>query len=461
MSEREDAEALDPSSSPKELNERKLPVIRRVNNMPLFAGIGAISLVLIVFLYVIVDRANQQQSLHMAAGPTEKDTKNITKAILSYNELISGVNDGVIPAVDEKSSTPTVSIKNTSVPSESKPFDTAHPSAAHRIGQQKDPLGLNFAQTSSDGLDERQREQIAETKAQRAEAAIFATTSVDMSAVSGQIRPEEGSYDRPKTPIDEYQEKLAVLQSFLNPNAMAADNLSHLSSKGEKSNTRKDPAFISDNESDWRLASSRQASERFAIKSGGVIPAIMISGINSDLPGQVIAQVSQNIYDTASGYDLLIPQGTRLIGSYNSDVLFGQSRVMLRWDRLIFPDASTLNLQGMIGADQMGYSGFKDKVNNHYWRLFGNAFLLSLIGAGYQQTLPEESHHNLNNTPTAREQISINMAENFNEMGSELIRKNLNIQPTIEVRPGYKFNVMINKDIIFANRYSTMAFRQN
>lgn len=462
MSEDKDSAALDPSSSPGGLNERKLPVVRRINNMPLFVGIGAVSVVLVVFLYVIMDRASQQQAAADAAnsGPAEESAKNITKATLSYNELVSGVGDGLIPSADGAKPAPAAPVEPEPAAAAPKPLE-APQAPVGLLGQQGDPLGVSRPKGASDGLNERQRERIAQTKAQRAETAIFAGTSVDFSAVSGQGTPEERSRDRARTAIDEYREKLATVQSFLGQQGEDGGSVPDFFGGDEEgAATSTDSAFLGDSQSDWRLGSTRQASERFAVKSGGIIPAIMISGINSDLPGQVIAQVSENIYDTAGGYDLLIPQGTRLVGSYNSDVLFGQSRVMLRWDRLIFPDASTLDLQGMAGADQMGYSGFKDKVNNHYWRIFGNAFMLSLISAGYQQSLPDENNNNLNNTTTAREQIAISMAENFNEVGSELIRKNLNIQPTIEIRPGYKFNVMINKDIVFGSSYTKMAFKR-
>ena len=122
----------------------------------------------------------------------------------------------------------------------------------------------------------------------------------------------------------------------------------------------------------------------YEIRVGSIIPAVMVSGINSDLPGDIIAQVSQDIRDTKTGRFVLIPQGSKLIGRYDSHVAMGQERVMIAWYRLQFPDASTFDLDNMGAVDLAGYSGMHDQVNNPTWRLFKNAFLLSVIGAGAQ-----------------------------------------------------------------------------
>ncbi len=474
MSEEKDAAELNPDSSPGELKERKLPVVKRINNMPLFVGIGAVGIVLMVFLYVVMDRAQQQNAaLNPAeAGPVEEPAKNVQKATLSYGELVSGVGDGLIPedkpeptatGKSESSVSPvagstaaTASAGTTYGAAGSLPPGRLTPASQAYPGRSADPLGVNKSQGGvSNGLDKTLRNQILQTKAQKTQEAIFAGTSVDFTSVSRAGNSQSGSVaetqQRAKSALDQYREKLASMQNLVGQDG----GLGGLGGGSSSS----DSAFLGGGDNDWALGTMRQAGERYSIKTGGIIPAVMISGINSDLPGQVIAQVSQNIYDTASGYELLIPQGARLVGSYNSDVIFGQSRVMMRWDRLVFPDGSTLNLGGMAGADQMGYSGFKDKVNNHYWKIFGNAFMLSLISAGYQQSLPEETSSDVYQSTSAREQVAISMAENFNEVGSELIRRNLNIQPTLEIRPGYKFNVMINKDMVFKGRYTEMALR--
>jgi type IV secretion system protein VirB10 len=191
----------------------------------------------------------------------------------------------------------------------------------------------------------------------------------------------------------------------------------------------------------------------FELKRGSVIPATLITGINSDLPGRITAQVSQNVYDSATGHRLLIPQGTKLFGRYDSKVSFGQSRVLVVWTDIIFPNGSTLQIGGMAGTDTQGYGGFHDKVNNHHWRTFGSAALIALIGTGIDASLPESS--TLATQDTASDAARRNFAESFGRVAEQTISRNLNVQPTLEIRPGYKFNALVDQDIIFLGTYRT------
>ena len=189
----------------------------------------------------------------------------------------------------------------------------------------------------------------------------------------------------------------------------------------------------------------RPAITPFIVRVGSLIPAVLIGGINLDLPGEVLAQVSQDVMDSRSGHHVLIPRGSRLVGIYDHHIAMGQRRVMTVWHRIQFPDDSTLDLGGMSGIDQAGYTGFRDRVNNHYWRIFGNATLLSLLGAGAQIAIPSsDSESEL----TAQEILAAETARQWGEVGREMVRRNLKIQPTLEVRPGYRFNVMVDKDLI-------------
>lgn len=190
---------------------------------------------------------------------------------------------------------------------------------------------------------------------------------------------------------------------------------------------------------------------RYELKRGSVIPATLITGLNSDLPGRITAQVSQNVYDSATGYRLLIPQGTKLFGRYDSKVFFGQERVLVVWTDLILPNGSTLQIGGMAGTDVEGYGGFKDKVDRHLWRTFGSAALVALIGAGIDMSMPESA--TLATRDTASDAARRNFAETFGRVAEQTISKNLNVQPTIMIRPGYKFNVLVDQDISFPNAY--------
>lgn len=189
----------------------------------------------------------------------------------------------------------------------------------------------------------------------------------------------------------------------------------------------------------------------YELKRGSVIPATLITGLNSDLPGRITAQVSQNVYDSATGYRLLVPQGAKLFGRYDSKVSFGQERVLVVWTDLIFPNGSTLQIGGMAGTDAEGYGGFQDKVDRHLLRTFGSAALVALIGTGIDMSVPQSSA--LATQDTASDAARRNFAESFGRVAEQTISKNLNVQPTIRIRPGYKFNVLVDQDIIFPSAY--------
>jgi type IV secretory pathway VirB10-like protein len=189
----------------------------------------------------------------------------------------------------------------------------------------------------------------------------------------------------------------------------------------------------------------------YELKRGSVIPATLITGINSDLPGRITAQVSQNVYDSATGHRLLVPQGTKLFGRYDSNVSFGQSRVLAVWTDVIFPNGATLQIGGMAGTDAQGNGGFKDKVDNHYFKTFGSAILLAIIGTGIDMAVPQSStSSNQNNASDAARR---NFAETFGRLAERTISKNLDVQPTLEIRPGYKFNILVDQDIVFPGAY--------
>lgn len=198
-------------------------------------------------------------------------------------------------------------------------------------------------------------------------------------------------------------------------------------------------------------ATVHPARSPYELKTGAVIPAILISGVNSDLPGCMIAQVSQTVYDSATGQYPLIPQGARLYGCYDSKVAYGQQRALVVWERLIYPDSSTLELGGMEGDDGAGYAGFKDKVNNHYLRLAGFGIMTSLFSAAFQLSQPQQT----TNTQVLSNQqvVAGSVGQELSQLGAQVTQKNLNIQPTIEIRPGYRFVVMVNKDIVFPGVY--------
>ncbi len=214
---------------------------------------------------------------------------------------------------------------------------------------------------------------------------------------------------------------------------------------GQKANKQ----FLADNskQDDGYLASAVMPKENnHELFAGSVIPAVLVSGIDSDLPGVILAMVRQTVYDSLNPNVVLIPQGTKLIGQYSSAVAYGQSRVLVAWGRLIFPNGATIDLKGMMGADAQGLSGFNDQVDNHYLKTFGSAVLISLLGVGAQLSQPQTSTTTA--TPTAASTSAAAMAASLNQTGSTLLGKNLGIQPTLKIRQGYVFNVMVSRTMI-------------
>jgi type IV secretion system protein VirB10 len=179
----------------------------------------------------------------------------------------------------------------------------------------------------------------------------------------------------------------------------------------------------------------------YVIQAGTVIPAALITGIRSDLPGQITAQVTENIFDSPTGRSLLVPQGARLIGVYDSQVAFGQSRVLLVWTRLIMPDGRSIVLERQPGADIAGNAGLQDEVDNHWGELFKAALLSTLLSVGTQ----------LGSSGTEDDIIRAlrrGGSDSLNQTGQQVVRRNLNIQPTLTIRPGFPVRVIVNRDLV-------------
>ncbi|GKS77426.1 TrbI/VirB10 family protein [Acidovorax sp. SUPP950] len=182
----------------------------------------------------------------------------------------------------------------------------------------------------------------------------------------------------------------------------------------------------------------------YQVMAGTVIPAALVTGINSDLPGQVIANVTEAVYDTATGHHLLIPQGSRLIGRYDSQVSFGQRRVLLVWTRLILPDTSSVALDRLPGIDPAGYAGLEDGVDWHWDRILAGAALSTLLGMGAELAAPASSADGNRIVIAGRDGAQ----DTINQVGQEITKRNASIQPTLTIRPGFPMRVMVSKDLI-------------
>lgn len=182
----------------------------------------------------------------------------------------------------------------------------------------------------------------------------------------------------------------------------------------------------------------------YELKAGTIIPTVLVTGINSDLPGTILGQVRENVYDTVSGNYLLIPQGSKLLASYDSMVAYGQERVLVCWQRLIRPDGTSLSLDCQPGVDLGGYAGFSDTVDNHWWRVLTGVALGSVLAAGVVVSQGNVSGY----VPTIGQGMAANAAGAVNQAGQQITNRALNIQPTIKVRPGFSVNVLVTKDLV-------------
>ncbi len=430
---------------------------RRLNNVPVYIVGGVLTLFLIVMALVAADRANQQNQPKYAKDETVGNTSMFAK------EIVGQHMDGIIPPPasplvppPENPQIPIARGSNLDIP-------PPPPSAQQQAAKPNDEL-----------------ERIRQAKMQRLENAIKAKTNVQVTLAPPTVTPDntqdklaavqrEYEQNRPREtdPTKAYKERMQYLQTGMAGGGGYGGyggGAPRLLQEDEQPRQRAGYEQFANNEKGdrWRLDSEPDAPRTpYVLRTGYVLPAIMLYGINSALPGQIVGQVSQDVFDTATHRWKLIPQGSRLVGTYSSEVEYGQARVMVAWQRIIFPDGKAMDIGAMPGSDSEGYSGFTDQVNNHYVRLYASAFLLSAMTAGFtlsqnqNQQNPGSSLGYQQNASTA---LSQSLGQQLGQVTSRIMQKNLNISPTLEIRPGYRFNVVVTKDMTFSKPYQSFDY---
>ncbi len=197
-------------------------------------------------------------------------------------------------------------------------------------------------------------------------------------------------------------------------------------------------------EADRRTVSPERVHDKaspYVVQAGTIIPAALVTGINSDLPGQITAQVTEHVYDSPTGSHLLIPQGARLIGQYDSQVAFGQRRVLLVWTRIVMPDGASIVLERLQGADTEGFSGLEDEVDHHWGQLFRAAVLSTLLGIGTELGSSDDESE-------IAQAIRESAQDSVSDIGQQIVRRQLNIQPTLTIRPGFPIRIIVNRDLV-------------
>ena len=290
---------------------------------------------------------------------------------------------------------------------------------------------------------------------QQEQAAIMAPTSIGRSSGAAAPIPPGGAVPQPGA--DPLSSLIAAQALNGMPRSPTGADLTTTGSndayEAQNGQSRKEAFLANAHKTQIRdyLQSTREAPlSRFEIKAGWEIPAVLEQGLNSDLPGEVKALVTQNVYDTATGMYLLIPQGSRLVGRYDSHISYGQDGVQVAWSRIIYPDASSVDLDGMAGLDAHGNAGLRSDMDHHYRALIGGMALTSMFNAAFAITQARNENVLVINPASSAEAA---VGAQVSETGSQLARRNLNRQPTIKVPAGYKFTVRVNRDILFDAPY--------
>jgi type IV secretion system protein VirB10 len=408
--------------------------IRRLNKLPVLLVIG----LAIVFFGVIIFGLS---SRGLYPRQTERDDSAGVPAANYADQLKRGIQDGIIgePELVEPLLPPPVSDKAPKSVEDKPVPETPQPAFRGPVPETPDDFEARLVREGRERyLREIQRRKLARMQAD--EAARASPLQVDISQARLPERSADPARDGAKAsdPVDLYQ---AALQAGL------AGRDADQNKQGSKED------FFNADIKEFGYLPNKVVPQlsRYELKRGSVIPAILITGINSDLPGRISAQVSQAVYDSATGHQLLIPQGAKLFGRYDSKVAFGQARVLVVWTDIIFPNGSTLQIGGMAGTDAQGYGGFEDRVNNHTVRTFASAALIALIGTGIDASMPESSTRDTQDT--ASDAARRNFAESFGRVAERSIDKGLNLQPTLKIRPGYMFSVLVDQDIVFPGAY--------
>ncbi|MEP6606537.1 MAG: TrbI/VirB10 family protein [Nitrosospira sp.] len=408
--------------------------VRRVNNLPIYLIGVAIAIFLGIMALVAMDRSKVRPE----ASDTARRSGNSS---LFAHELAGSRKDGIIAA--------------------------SYGAPPGEFGShEQTPMLSPVPQAVLNPQYQADVERIRQLKLQQFEEGLKAKTSVQLPQPQARIPPDAALSSVPPNadPIAGYKQRLAQVRKAGLGGGSAGGGSGNDADDGEGSEQRKsrnDIAALAGRagEDRWWLDSRPEAPRaEYAILTTFVIPATLISGINSQLPGKIFGQVSQNVYDTATGKYLLVPQGTKLEGIYSSEVVYGQRSVLVAWQRLVFPDGKTMDIGAMPGSNAAGYAGFTDQVNNHYVRLFGSAFLMSAITAGVALSQSRNQMAGTFGAPTTSSVLSATLGQQLGQVTSQLISRNINVSPTLEIRPGYRFNVTVTKDMVFNKPYQPFDY---
>ena len=428
---------------------------KRLNKLPIYVVIGIVALFGVGIIKTAYDRSQHNSS------SAQKNKKQLSALSTEEASLAKMPLAGTIGMPTLKNYTPASPHRPLQTISVIRP---PNPDAVPLPPQNTVGNTNNNITDITDGYAQQKRQLIEQEKLNQLR--LFYESQKASSAIPIAFPRVGGSLPTPvqASENDTLQQQLKDLQQKIDSTNINGTNSDQTT---QQENNPEDNT--GDNKDKWKNTAKVDVPKSpYLLRTGAVIPAILITGINSDLKGFIEAQVSENVYDTATGRFLLIPQGSRLFGAYNNGIVFGQRRVLVAWNRITFPDGKTLDIGAMSGTDFAGYSGFKDKVDNHFLRLFGSALLMSAITAGIN--LSQQGFmgtgglygyggglghmYGMNSSSV----LSQSLGQGMGEAMQQLFRRNLNIAPTLKVRPGYVLNVMVSKDLTFSKPYRNFDY---
>ncbi len=441
-----------PEASPGTLKRQG---VRRVNNLPLIIVITVLALFVLMIAWVTMKRAAQQQTKKQT--PVSQERRVDTSVMAA--EIVAGRAGGIImPAKPVETATTSLALPVALIENPDNP----------PLIRNKPPV-LRPKSASTGELTLSDLDRIRMAKIEQFEEAVKAKMNIPLPSQFG-----ASSSGNTQSVAADPQSKLMALKRQMelvesgDPSASWQAKLQQIRAAmgGYKENTGIELlSNASQNlivpKDRWALDSSVEAPRTpFVLRTGAVIPGVMISKINPELPGQIIGHVSQDVFDTATGKYLLFPQGTRLIGMYANEISYGQKSILIAWQRMIFPDGKALDIGSMPGGDSAGTAGFHDQVNNHYARVFGSALLMSgvVTGITYSQNPGQTGALGQPVQPTAGSVMSAALGQELGQVTTQMIAKNLNIAPDLNIRPGYEFNVIVVKDITLTKPYQSFDY---
>ena len=453
----ENEDTMSPALSPGEASERS--GVRRVNNLPLYLVGGATLTFLVIMVLVAADRAAKQNKV---GDKTEQE--QVVNTSRAAHEIAGNYFSGLIPTA-----TKPLEIPPLPTASEAPALTVARPTSLDAPPLPPNPVNQpNQPPTPEADLAAR----IRQVKLQQFEEAVKAKTTVSMVAprspgsapvASDKLSAQQMAANQTTEtdPITAYKKRLAQLKAtgIINGGGSAetTPQLMNTAASGEDKNNINQYANTGQGDR-WRLDSKPEPPHSpYELRAGFVIPGTLISGVNSQLPGQIMAQTSQDVFDTATGKYKLFPQGSRLVGTYSSEVAYGQARILVAWQRIVFPDGKAMDIGAMPGADGAGFAGFKDQVDNHYLRIFGSALLMSAITAGAAYSQQNQTTGSVY-APNAQSTLSSALGQQLGQATVQMITKNMNIAPTLEIRPGYRFNILVTKDLTLSKPYEAFDY---